>query len=108
MNVTLIEIPTLLLQPLIENAVKHGISAMQEKGEINIEFYSQGKNLYANISDNGGGFDTSEGTKGYGLKFTKERIELLNNKLANQQIHLSIKSDKNIGTNFLLIFENWL
>lgn len=108
LNIISIEIPTLLLQPLIENAVKHGISAMQEKGEINIEFYSQEKNLYANISDNGGGFDTAEGTIGYGLKLTRERIELLNNKLTNQQIYLSIKSDKNSRTNFLLTFENWL
>ena len=108
LNIISIEIPTLLLQPLIENAVKHGISAMQEKGEIKIELYSHEKNLYASVSDNGSGFDTSEGTKGYGLKLTKERIELLNNKSTNQQICLSIKSDKNFGTNFLLTFENWL
>lgn len=108
LNIIPIEIPTLLLQPLIENAVKHGISAMQEQGEIKIEFYSKEKNLYANLSDNGRGFDTAEETKGYGLKLTRERIELLNNKLTNQQIYLSIKSNKNSGTHFLLTFENWL
>lgn len=108
LNIISIEIPTLLLQPLIENAVKHGINAMQENGEIKIEFYIQEKNLYASVSDNGSGFTTSDDTKGYGLKLTRERIELLNKKLTNQQIYLSIKSDKNIGTNFLLTFENWL
>lgn len=108
LNLISVEIPTLLLQPLIENAVKHGISAMQDNGEIKIEFYRQEKNLYAKVSDNGSGFDTAEDTKGYGLKLTKERIELLNNKLTNQQIRLSIKSKKNLGTNFLLTFENWL
>jgi hypothetical protein len=108
LNTISIEIPTLLLQPLIENAVKHGISSLQEKGEIKNEFYSHEKNLYAKISDNGIGFDTTKETKGYGLKLTKERIDLLNDKLTNQQIYLSIESHKNAGTNFVLTFENYL
>jgi len=107
LNKMFVEIPSLLLQPLIENAVKHGISFKQNKGEVHIDFYYDKKNLCARIYDNGNGFDLAQETKGFGLKLTKERIELLNKKLNIQQIHLSVESDKT-GTSFLFTFENWL
>jgi len=38
-----VEVPSLLLQPIIENAVKHGISKMRKEGEIILSVTSKGK-----------------------------------------------------------------
>ncbi|MGO8056079.1 ATP-binding protein, partial [Rhizobium leguminosarum] len=51
-----IEIPSLLLQPLVENAVKHGVSAMRDHGKIDIDFEKQDADLFIKITDNGKGF----------------------------------------------------
>ena len=77
-NIHEIEIPSLLLQPLIENAVKHGVSGLREKGKVNIRFYLNENNLIAEVKDNGKGFPGKNNSNGYGLKLTDERILLLN------------------------------
>ena len=46
-----IEIPSLLLQPLVENAIKHGVSRLREKGKVDIHFYLKNRNLFAEIED---------------------------------------------------------
>ncbi len=108
LNTNAVELPSLLLQPLIENAIKHGVSALYENGFIVINFYARDKNLLIDIIDNGKGFDTTVATDGFGLKLTNERIQLLNQSIKKQQISLSIESNNTVGTTVHLIFENWL
>ncbi len=55
LNKNAIEIPSLLLQPLIENAIKHGVSALNEKGLIMIRICKNNNDLLAIITDNGNG-----------------------------------------------------
>lgn len=50
-------IPALSIQPLVENAVKHGISQKEEGGTIWISTYSDDENYYVKIKDDGVGFD---------------------------------------------------
>lgn len=72
-------VPHLLLQPLVDNAVKHGISKLPEGGEIQIAAKSQGDQLQIEISDNGPG-SSQKGTVpsfGLGLRITRERLESL-------------------------------
>lgn len=57
-----IEIPSMLLQPFVENAVKHGISQKANDGKITITFNKQANNLVLTITDNGNGFDTEKST----------------------------------------------
>jgi two-component system, LytTR family, sensor kinase len=102
-----IEIPYLLLQPLVENAIKHGVSNLYEKGRIYLNIYAKGKDLGIDLSDNGKGFDTNDKTNGYGLKLTKERIELLNASNLYQPVHFEITSNDR-GTEVHLLFKNWL
>ncbi len=106
LNSSEIEIPTLFLQPLVENAVKHGVSALQKEGAIKIFFTRKSKNLLASIVDNGKGFDSNNSVDGYGLKLTKERIALINGLSKTQSIHMSIQSVER--TEVLLTFQNWL
>lgn len=71
-----IQIPQLLLQPLVENAIKHGLSQITVNGLIRISVSREEKQLKIRIYDNGPAF--SEGPlSGYGIQNTQERITLL-------------------------------
>ncbi len=107
-NISETEIPALLLQPLVENAVKHGVSALQQNGLINIDIKKQDHNMVVTIQDNGHGFSNKQPSSGYGLKLTKERIALLNEVSGGQQILLDVFSGKPTGTTVKLTFKNWL
>lgn len=73
------EVPHLILQPLVENAVKHGISRRTEGGEIGIRATHDERNLYLRVSDNGPGMNGSspEEKAGLGLRATRERLQAL-------------------------------
>lgn len=105
-NTSIIEVPTLLLQPLVENAVKHGISGLQDKGNLTISIKKEKKNLLIQIEDNGSGFTQTE-VNGYGLSLTRKRIQLLNQTLKEQKTDMLIDS-RPTGTTVFLSFENWL
>ncbi|MCR5154178.1 MAG: histidine kinase, partial [Lachnospiraceae bacterium] len=53
-------IPALSIQPLVENAVKHGVGMLKGKGKIIISSYSDELNFYITIEDDGVGFDVNE------------------------------------------------
>jgi two-component system LytT family sensor kinase len=55
-----IDIPAMLLQPFIENAVKHGIAILKKEGHIRIGIAAGGHNLLLSVEDNGKGFDIQE------------------------------------------------
>lgn len=103
-----IEIPSLLLQPLAENAVKHGVATLQEQGIIRVDVLSQQRDMIIRISDNGAGFDAAKETQGYGLKLTRDRIGLLNEMAGTQPILLTIASEPGKGAAIELLFKNWL
>jgi two-component system LytT family sensor kinase len=74
------EVPHLLLQPLVENAVIHGISRLSSGGEIRITAERDGPNLNIRVRDNGPGLGNRDGPRskvGLGLKATRERLETL-------------------------------
>lgn len=106
-NIYETEIPSLLLQPLIENAVKHGISALKEKGCINLEFSKNNTDMVVTLKDNGGGFKFKEDTPGFGLKLTRDRIKLLNQIMNKQSIELEINGNTPTGTVVSMQFKNW-
>ncbi|MFT4205189.1 MAG: histidine kinase [Chitinophagaceae bacterium] len=97
----------LLAQPLIENSVKHGISAMGENGILGIRIYTVERDLLIAVKDNGKGFDVEEYTPGYGVELVKKRIEAYNKWHRKAKIHLSMKSIPG-NTVIVLRFENWL
>ncbi len=83
-----IEIPPLLLQPYVENAIWHGLMPKEEGGKIDVDVSVNGDKscLQITITDNGIGRTKSEELKSktaikhksYGMKVTSERIELIN------------------------------
>lgn len=52
-----IEIPSLILQPLIENAFMHGVESYEENGVISLHIYRQNDRIYVEVIDNGAGMD---------------------------------------------------
>jgi len=101
------EIPSLLLQPLLENAVKHGIANLKNTGKLMVSFKHAGNDMIVSVKDNSKGFDPGMETTGYGLKLTCKRIELLNNMLKGRKISLNIYSDQSSFTENVLTFINW-
>ena len=105
-----IEIPTLLLQPFIENAIKHGITSLKEKGKILVKIAQHHKNLNININDNGKGFNTNQtnsGKSSFGLKLSQERIALFNQLYKEQPTLLQIDSIPG-NTTISLTLTNWI
>lgn len=110
LNKANIEIPFMLLQPFVENAVKHGVSTLANKGLVEIDVIRNAKNLVLSVSDNGSGFMESNlkpESMGMGLKLSRERIALLNNMNQNQAISLHIVSN-NAGSKITIILADWL
>ena len=66
-------IPALLLQPIVENAIKHGLEPKIEGGHISIRCRSNNDRLFIDINDSGIG-DKAEWKYGTGLSNVRERI----------------------------------
>ncbi len=74
------QVPHLLLQPLVENAVRHGIAKLSAGGEIRIVARVEAGGLQMWIRDNGPGLAEVRGEKaksGLGLRVTRERLRAL-------------------------------
>ena len=73
-------VPTLILQPLIENAIKHGIKDAKKTAVIEIKASQTNKRINISVSDNGPGFPESDSIEikdGIGLSNTKARLDQL-------------------------------
>lgn len=73
-------VPTLLLQPLVENAIRHGLELDREPGLVFVGARREDSRLEITIADNGKGFagEGPEGTSdGVGLRSTRDRLALL-------------------------------
>jgi len=75
------EIPMYVLQPLIENAIKHGISKIDEDGKIELILKKEGDTLLIIVSDNGPGFPDGL-LCGHGLQSVYDLLRLSYGELA--------------------------
>ncbi len=53
-------IPPLIIQPLVENSVRHGILALESGGEIRVQVSKENGHLHVEVRDNGAGMDTKQ------------------------------------------------
>lgn len=69
-------LPPLLLQPLVENAVRHGISRRLTPGTLQVRAWCEGERLHVEIGDDGAG-DAAYPGVGIGLGTTRDRLHAL-------------------------------
>lgn len=70
-------VPNLILQPLVENAIKHGVSDIEGIGRIEITARRDGSRLLISVRDNGAGLSAQQATEGVGLRNTRARLAQL-------------------------------
>lgn len=70
-------VPSLLLQPLLENALKHGISLMEGKGEICLNIAHSAKSLNITLGNSYDPNTSAEASTGIGLQNIRKRLETL-------------------------------
>jgi hypothetical protein len=81
-----IEIPPMIIQPFVENAILHGLIHSEKEGHVKIDIKLQQDYLFCSIEDNGVGREKAEKIressgikrKSRGVIITKERLEILN------------------------------
>jgi sensor histidine kinase YesM len=71
-------LPAFTLQPLVENAVKHGIAPRAEAGKLTISAKKDGDFLHLEVSDNGNGANAENlaDAEGLGLRLVRQQLEI--------------------------------
>lgn len=102
-------IPRLLIEPLVENAVSHGLEPKNGDGKISVEIFEKEEKLHIIVADDGVGFDAEEiyqesadqrerfedvGHTRTGLENTSRLLKIL----YGDEYQLSIHGEKGIGT----------
>ena len=102
------EVPRLSIEPLVENAVVHGLEVSDKEGKVEVSIKAAGKDILIHVKDNGVGFDPAilklsdtrlnpDGTltrEKVGVKNTDRRIKMM----YGDKYGLNIKSEINEGT----------
>ncbi|OOM15975.1 sensor histidine kinase [Clostridium saccharobutylicum] len=91
----------LVLQPLVENSIYHGIRNSKNKGKIKISTFQEEEKVLLTLEDNGAGMDESQvrnitenRTTGIGVRATKERLRVF----YGNEHEFIVESKKNVGT----------
>ena len=99
MNSTDFHIPALTVQPIVENAIKHGLMKLSKGGLIRVVSYETDTEYCISVVDDGVGFDTNvlfEDRKHLGLRNIRERLKVMVNGT------LEIESSIGVGTKVLI------
>ena len=93
------KIPALTIQPIVENAIKHGLMRLENGGTIHVVSYETDTHYCVTVEDDGVGFDTTllhDERKHVGLRNIRERLKAMVNGT------LEINSTINEGTKVLI------
>ena len=98
------QIPSMIIQPFLENSILHGFIGREEDCHINISMYKEGDKIKCVIEDNGIGRKKAMEIKqnksyqhsGFGIKLTAERIKIMNKASGDKiSFHIEDLIDKN-------------
>lgn len=93
-------VPDMLLQPLVENALKHGLQVEQVNAELRIRAYADNGTTVIEVADNGKGFDAATAEQGLGIRNVRERLATV----YAGQADLAFMPSKSSGTIALIKF----
>jgi hypothetical protein len=106
--VSMIDFPPLLLQPVLENSIRHAFNRDFASPMIHITVFSEGSTLYVDIADNGNvNWDSALVQEGYGLSLIRKRMAVYNDKLEAMSIKMQINYKEGTGTMTRFTFQNW-
>jgi two-component system, LytTR family, sensor kinase len=96
-------VPRFVLQPVVENAVKHGLKATGKMTEINIEVKKENNGLQIIVGDNGPAFP-EELSPGYGVKSMYDKLDLLFPEA--YEVHFSNQPQKKVSIHIHKLMKN--
>lgn len=95
----------LVLQPLVENAIYHGVRNRKDKGKLKISTFQEEEKVVLTLEDNGLGMEETQvrniienKTTGIGVRTTKERLRVF----YGDDHEFIVESEKNIGTKIII------
>ncbi|MEC5147202.1 two-component regulator propeller domain-containing protein [Chitinophaga sp. 212800010-3] len=88
LDANMVEVPTMVVQPFVENAIWHGLVHDKSKGKVTITFRIVGDRILCTIEDNGVGREKATaikkankpGHQSRGLQITRDRLSIYNNR----------------------------
>ena len=86
-------VPPLLLQPIVENAVKHGLAKAQGEGRIVVTAREEGGMLWLSVSDTGAGLDQTKSSSGFGVGLDNTRRRLSRLYGAEHRVHIRERAE---------------
>lgn len=89
-----VSIPVLTIQPLVENAIKHGVAQVAGPGYVRIKCELRGEQLGVSVEDSGSGGEAEGGGAGVGLQNVKRRLEICYGQAA--QLRLTIGKQRSL------------
>lgn len=105
-----IKIPSMIIQPFVENAIWHGIAPLEDKGMLKIRFIMKAAHIIQiDVEDNGVGFKSNSADHNHisrGIFLIKERIALLSPHNEIQIEHLKDEDGKASGTLVKIMIHN--
>lgn len=101
-------VPTMILQPFVENSIIHGFKDKSVHGIINLSFNLEGEYLISKVQDNGVGRDSGHNNPKYhqskAIEITKQRLDLISIK-TGKKTKFEILDHKNpSGTEVIITF----
>ena len=116
-SVTNVRVPSMILQPIVENAVNYGIRDIDREGHIDLKVYREGENVLMSIRDNGIGMEKEQmdrilsgesvgevsadhaASNGIGLGNVIERLQIFTGRSDVMEI---FSEGKDMGTEFVI------
>jgi len=100
------KIPPMMIQPIVENAIRHGLAPKKDNAELNISFCFENHLVICKIEDNGiglkNGAQTFLQTENSALKIIRERLSIIN-EATNRSGYLNVVDKNEHGDTGLLV-----
>ncbi|MBX7484027.1 sensor histidine kinase [Qipengyuania qiaonensis] len=93
-------LPDFVLQPLVENALQHGLSGKSGPGRLELTAERRSDRLRLTVSDDGAGFRREGLIEGVGLRNTRERIAMLGDSAASMRIDAAVGQGCSVTIDF--------